>query len=105
MPETTGREASSTRIAAEIALVHAHAASGLPSTGPMQLHSLPRSHAAIAVSFLSSETRCRTIRTSHFSAVGSVSTLTPENAGGTNIRPDIHPVTSPTISRSLYSAA
>ncbi len=47
MPLTTGRAASSSRIAPAIAFIQFHARAGV-SAQTRQLHSLPRSHAAMA---------------------------------------------------------
>ena len=104
MPLTTGRDASSSRIAPAIAFIQFHARSGV-SALTRQLHSLPRSHAAIAAWPFSSRTKCRTKRTCQTRGSPSQRRALPCRASGTKERPLIQPVTRPTTSFMSFVAA
>ena len=104
MPETTGRDGSSTRIAEAIVCSQFHACAGL-STASMQLHSLPRSQATIALRSFMRRTNARAKRPSHIRASGSVIRLRFSTMRGAKSRPDIQPVTSETSSLTPCASA
>ena len=97
IPETTGRFGSSILIADETAFSHVHAWA-LLCTGAMQLHSLPRSQASIASRSFARRTKARAKRPAHMIASGSVIRFMFSTIRGAKSLPDIHPVTSETMS-------
>ena len=98
MPLTTGRVASSARIAEAIVLSHIQLSYGPMSFPAMQLHSLPRSQPRIAGWSFISRTKWRTKRVCHVITSASSSTFFASKAGGTKSRPLIQPVMRPTTS-------
>ena len=104
IPETTGRDGSSMRIAEDIVFSHIQACAR-DSAAPMQLLSLPRHQATIAFLSFMRRTNERAKRPSHITASGSVMRFRFSTMRGAKSVPDIQPVTMETISLTLCRSA